>query len=304
MPDRKLYFVTGKGGVGKSTVVAALAVREQKRGRRVLVATSEPNERLSLLLGGPPFLSRLRQDGERLWTVNVDPPESIQEYGAMTLGSKRASAAIFGRAPVRSFLAAVPGLYPWAVLGKVIHHAGEVDSTGTARFDVVVFDAPATGHAVEMLRVPRVIMDVAPAGILRRDATRGWQKLTDPARTAVVLVSLPEPTPVDETLELDRRLREIGVASSWLVVNQVVPALFQPADARALAVSPRSSDGSAAAAVVDLAAERARRELLQEEALDRLRRQMPIPTTVLPCVPGSVDAAALQSLVAALGSAP
>lgn len=303
MDDRKFFFVTGKGGVGKTTVVAALAKRFEQQGRRILVAMAEPNERLSLLLGSGPLDHRIRQVSSGIWAVNIDSPEAIQEYGELTLGSKRAAAAIFANRHVRAFLGAVPGLFQWAILGKTLYHSAELTASGEPRFDVVLLDAPATGHAVEMLRVPRVIMDAVPAGALRRDAEDGWRKLQDRSHTAVVLVTLPESTPVDETLELSARLDEIGVPASWLVVNQVLPGLFAPANAAALAALPvdTTPDAPAVDRALARARERACREVLQADNLERLERALPLEISRVPYVLGGVESGSLAQVATALG---
>jgi len=105
-------------------------------------------------------------------------------------------------------------------------------SDGLPRFDVVILDAPATGHGLDMLRVPRTILDVVPPGILRRDAERAWTLLTDPKATLVMLVTLPEEMPVTETIQLARGLDEIGLPAGRIVVNGVLPPLFAPEERR------------------------------------------------------------------------
>ena len=113
--------------------------------------------------------------------------------------------AVFENRVVRFFLRAVPSLSETLMLGKILHEARS-ESHGRPRWDLVVVDAPATGHAVQLLGVPRALLDTVPGGPLRRDAEWMQALLSDPVRTAVALVSLPEEMPVTETAELDARI--------------------------------------------------------------------------------------------------
>jgi len=275
--DRRFLFVTGKGGVGKSTVTAALALALARRGRRVLVATSGATERLSTLFGVPPFSTEVRPITERIWGVQVGADAALREYGGMILKRRAVFDAVFNSQLVHDFLAGVPGLHEWAVLGKIWFHSTETDADDRPRFDTVIQDAPATGHGLEMLRVPKVIVDVVPPGILRRDAERAWHDLTDPARSGVVVVTLPEELPTTEALELTGTLTDdLALPVAAVVVNGVLEPLFDEAERRALApllprgmVEPRPglADGEAGLAI---AARRAARETLQAEHLARL----------------------------------
>ncbi len=286
--DRRFLFVTGKGGVGKSTVTAALALALARRGRRVLVATSGATERLSTLFGVSPFSTDVRPITDGIWGVQIGADAALREYGGMILKSRAVFDAVFNRQLVQDFLAGVPGLHEWAVLGKVWFHSTEMDGDGRPRFDTVIQDAPATGHGLEMLRVPKVIVDVVPPGILQRDAARAWRDLTDPIHSGVVVVALPEELPTTEALELTTTLTEdLALPVAAVVVNGLIEPLFTAAERRALApllprgiVEPRSDldDGAAGLAI---AARRAARETLQAEHLARLAA-IPAPRVELP----------------------
>lgn len=276
--DRRFLFVTGKGGVGKSTVTAALALALASRGRRVLVATCCAKERLSTLFGVAPLTSAIRPLTSGVWGVKVAAEEALREYGAMVLRSRTVFDALFQSQLVHGFLAGVPGLSEWAVLGKLWYHSTEVDRDGRPRFDTVLHDAPATGHGVEMLRVPKVIVDLVPPGILRRDAERAWNDLSDPARAGVIVVALPEELPTTEALELVVTLeRELSLSVAAVVANGVLEPLFSADERRVLraqfsATALASPPEGLPPAAVGLwcAARRAVRESLQEDHLARL----------------------------------
>lgn len=277
---KRFLFVTGKGGVGKTSFSLALARALATAGRRVLLAAPDPAAYRQCLpkaaFNLDPTLA-----GPRLWTVHLDAAEAIQEYGRLIIKARLARHALFGNRPVRTFLAAVPGLYPWAELGKAWYHTTEVVD-GEPRFDTVVFDAPATGHGLEMLRLPRVLSELAPAGVMRRDAQLAWQLFQDPERSGVVLVTLPEELPVNEALEMHEQLAtELKLPVAAVVINRVRECLFSAAEQALLVGLPELANPSAADRVLDSAALSAFRERTQHRARGRLR-ELPAPLFELP----------------------
>lgn len=239
LEQRRFVFVTGKGGTGKTTVTAALAMALAKKGRRVLIALSEAKERTSVLFGVPPLGSEISVVAPNISAVKISADVALREYGEMILRSRAVYSAVFENKYVKGFFAAVPGLHQWAVLGKAWFHSTEVGPDGRPRFDIVLFDAPATGHGLDMLRVPKIIIDIAPPGLLRRDAERAWAMFKDPAQSGVVIVTLPEDLPATEAVELAGALRnELHLPIAEVIVNQVLDALFTESERREL-LTPR-----------------------------------------------------------------
>jgi anion-transporting ArsA/GET3 family ATPase len=277
MPDldrRRFLFVTGKGGVGKTTICAALALALAESGRRVLVAVMGVKEGVSSLLGQPPLGSDITELAPRIFGVALSPGPAIREYGQMKLRSRVLAGAIFENRFVQSFFAGAPGLKEWAVLGKAWYHSTETTPDGGPRFDTVLFDAPSTGHGLEMLRVPKVILDLAPPGILRTDAERAWQMFQNPARAGAVVVTLPEELPVNETEELVQALRgELDLPIAALVVNGIRPEIFRTEDrARLSSLVPQLPFGEAPGErALAAGVRRAERERSQAENRARLR---------------------------------
>lgn len=287
LAEKRFVLVTGKGGVGKTTVCAAEALALAAKGKRVLVAMCNAKERLSTMLGVPPIgadVARVAggtgQGG--VWGVNMLPERAIEEYGTLVLHSRALYKTLFDNRYVRTFLRAVPGMQEWSMLGKAWWHTTERLPDGSSRFDVVLLDAPATGHGLDMLRVPKVILDVVPPGILRRDAERAWALFQDEKTCAIVLVTLPEEMPTTETIELARALRELGLPIGRVVVNCVLPPLFSKEERAALlAVTPRASVDAGEAALA-AARDRSTRERVQAESLNRLSHELPVPPAFLP----------------------
>jgi len=226
--DRRLVVVTGKGGVGKSTVSAALAMLAARRGKRVLVAEVDARERVAPMLGGRPSGPVVRPVLPGISTVNVDPRHALEEYALMVVKVRAIYQAVFENRVVRFFLRAVPSLAETLMLGKILHEARS-EQNGRPRWDLVVVDAPATGHAVQLLGVPQALLGTVPGGPLRRDAEWMQALISDPARTAVALVSLPEEMPVTETSELDVQIGEgLKLPRGPVFLNAMPDARFTP----------------------------------------------------------------------------
>jgi anion-transporting ArsA/GET3 family ATPase len=283
LDQRRFLFITGKGGTGKTTVTAALAVALSGKGRRVLVAVCEPKERISTLLGTAPLGPDIAQVSPNIFAVKINPEAAMREYGEMILKSRTVSNAVFGSKYVKGFFAAVPGLHQWAMLGKAWFHSTERTPDGRPRFDVVLFDAPATGHGLEMLRVPKIIVDIVPPGMLRKDAENAWKMFQDERQSGVVVVSLPEDMPANESIELAEAVRgELNLPIAKVVVNQVVDLLFTEAE-RTVLQKPRALvPGSAGDEGLAAAARRATTEQIQAESVGKLEREIAAPMVTLP----------------------
>ena len=303
--DRRFIFVTGKGGVGKTTVSAALARALAGRGKRVLIAMCNAKERVSSMFASDPVGPDIVAIAPGIWAVNIEPEHAFEEYGRMVLKVPGLYRVVFHNKYVRSFLPAVPGLAEWAMLGKAWFHTTEVTADGRPRFDVVLFDAPATGHGLDMLRVPKVIVEIVPPGILRRDAERAWTMFTDRTQTSVVVVTLPEELPVTETLELIGAIDDdLRLPLGALVINGVLPVLFSEGEARELATVLR--DGAVGApeppsdaSGVRAAARRAVQERAQAASQARLVAATTLPRIVLPHLFGdAATPAAIEKLSA------
>jgi anion-transporting ArsA/GET3 family ATPase len=282
LADKRFVVVTGKGGVGKTTVCAAEATALAAKGKRVLIAMCNAKERLSTMFGVSPIGPDIVQVADRVWAVNIQPEKALQEYGVLVLHSRALARTLFDSKYVRAFLRAVPGMQEWSMLGKAWWHTTEKQPDGALKYDVVILDAPATGHGIDMLRVPKVILDVVPPGILRRDAERAWALFRDPKACAIVLVTLPEEMPTTETIELAGALGDLGLPIGRVVVNGVMPPLFSPAERVALSgLGPLAAKTPGDGALV-AGRDRAAREALQAESLGRLSRALTAPPAFLP----------------------
>jgi anion-transporting ArsA/GET3 family ATPase len=287
LPDLfNLRFVTvvGKGGVGKTTVSAALALAAARRGKRVLIAMCNAKERVSQLLEVAPIGARNQTVLPGVDAVNMNPQVALEEYGMMVLKVRTLYKAIFENRLVSAFLHGTPGIEAWSMLGKAQFHAHETLPDGRPRYDMVILDAPATGHGLEMLRVPRVLLDITPPGLLRREAERAWDLFSDPKRAGAVVVTLPEDMPVSESVELYAALTsELKMPVAALAVNGTIPQLFDDADGAWLGEAAAAApEGELLHTLLKAGRRRTLREQVQRDALGRIERELPLKRFELP----------------------
>ncbi|HKJ23533.1 MAG TPA: ArsA-related P-loop ATPase, partial [Myxococcota bacterium] len=229
--DRRLVIVTGKGGTGKTSVVAALALAAAHAGRRVLVAETGLDESVPPLLapGSPPVGYAGREIRPGITALRIEPYEALAEYVGLQFGVRAMTDLVFRNAAFHQLMDASPGWRELITLGKVWHLQQQEGPDGSPRFDLVVVDAPATGHGITFLDVPRVVISAIRAGPLRRHA--GWVEdmVRSPDDTLLLPVALGEELPARETAELVTRLREeVGVAVDRVVVNAVARSPLPP----------------------------------------------------------------------------
>jgi anion-transporting ArsA/GET3 family ATPase len=219
--ERRLLFVTGKGGVGKSTVAAALGLLGTARGKRTLVCEVDAKGNLADFFETPRTTFKPRQVEPNLFAMSMDTEESLAEYLKLQL-KLPVVARIGPLARAFEFVAtAAPGVKEILTVGKLAYEVRE------RHYDLVVVDAAPTGHIVGQLAAPQGINELVKVGLVRQQTDWVLRILGDAATTGVVVVTTPEEMPVNETIELLGRLREeTDVHAAAIVVNRVLPELF------------------------------------------------------------------------------
>jgi anion-transporting ArsA/GET3 family ATPase len=281
--DKQFVIIGGKGGVGRTTVAAALALAASRRGKRVLLAQTKSKERLSKLFAVPPVGPELVRLRDQLWAVNMTPQAALIEYGAMVLHSEFIARQVLENKVSRAFLHAIPGLDDYSMLGKAWWHTTE-EHDGRRRWDMVILDGPATGHLVTMLQIPRAILAAVPEGPLTRPAQAAVDLMRDPKRTAMAIVTLAEDLPSNEAIELARRIeKQVQVPLGPLVVNALYPPRFSHGPSgRALHALPEDVGDAGLQPLLTSARTAERRRALNDRYLDRLKTDLPLPQAHLP----------------------
>jgi anion-transporting ArsA/GET3 family ATPase len=277
----RVIILAGKGGVGKTTTAAALAVAAARAGRQVLLVELEGKSGLASMFGFE-AIKEEREVYPGLTVLPLAPDEALIEY-LETHGLGRMSKRLVNTGALDIVATAVPGMKEILVLGKV-------KALQKARAaDVIVVDGPAAGHAVTFLLSPKGLLDAVRVGPVLTQAIEVTEMLDDPDRAQVMLVTLPEETPVNETVETAQAFTErVGLTLGPLVVNGVYPD--RPLDGMATPEEIRAAAVSAGVTVPDGDVEHlaraarflTRRRRLQEEQLARLAERLDLPQVVLP----------------------
>jgi anion-transporting ArsA/GET3 family ATPase len=279
-------------------VAAGIAAACARRGRRTLLFEADANDRFGDFFGSPPVGESIVQLDENLFAVNTNARAALEEYGLMVLRFRRVYKMVFENRVTKHFLRAIPGLDDYALIGKAWYHTTE-ENKGKPVWDTLVFDLPASGHALSMLKIPWVILETVPEGPLTRDARSLVELLLDRRRSALVLVTLAEEMPANEARDLTASLnKRLGLKVAHLFVNQVYPnrfpegspitevlaALVDSHGPKADIESPNPGaseqcDLAALTAHADLARQR---RALNERYIQKLHRTVPAPRSELP----------------------
>jgi anion-transporting ArsA/GET3 family ATPase len=283
--DKRLLFVTGKGGVGKSTVALALGLAAASRGKRTIVCEVSSQETASRLFKKGEIGFNEVQVAPDLWAISIDPDESLREYLLLQL-KVRAMRDLLVRSRLFNYLtAATPGLKELVTIGKIWELA-QIDRRvkKASNYDLVIVDAPATGHGVGFLQTPRTFAGIARMGPVHSQAQELHRFITDHDATGVVIVSLPEEMPVNESAALESQLsHEVGMAVDRVYMNAVYPERFSKGEAGSLERTLDDAEGPSRAAIRAALSEH-RRARSHRAQLQRLKRRVSSPVKTLPFI--------------------
>jgi anion-transporting ArsA/GET3 family ATPase len=281
--DKRLVFVTGKGGVGKTTVAVALGMRAAAEGKRTIVCEVSSQENASRIFDHTEVGFHEVEMAENLWSISIDPDESMREYVLLQL-KVRAMRDMLFRSRIFNYLAAAtPGLKELVTIGKIWELAQLDRKVKSGRkYDLVIVDAPATGHGIGFLQTPRTFAAIARVGPIHSQAQQLDRLITDQEHTGVAIVALPEEMPVNESAALEHDLREeVGVAVDRVYMNGLYPERFSSEEAERLGKLAGEEEGAVRAAARAALSECSRARS-QRAQLARLRRRVQAPVKTLP----------------------
>jgi len=283
--DKHLLYVTGKGGVGKTTVSAALGLAAAAHGRRTIICEVAAQERVSRAFAREGVQREVEVElAENLWAISIDPNLALQEWLSKQLGGGPAVRLLARSSAFQYFVAAAPGARELITIGKVWELAQlERWDRHNRTYDLVIVDAPSSGHGLAMLTTPRTFGEIARVGPIKRQATKITEMLSDPARTGYVAVALAEEMPVNETRELGAKLEHaVGLGLDSVIVNGLYPERYTNADAERLRATAADGLDPEALGALRAALAEHERARAQRTHVRRLKKEARAPVVTLP----------------------
>jgi anion-transporting ArsA/GET3 family ATPase len=275
---KRALIVVGKGGVGRTSVAGALAIARSRETARVLALEYDRMGALAATFGRRPSLEAIEAAAPGVWTSVLDGAHQLEEYLATVVPSRTMLKAIVGSGAYRYFVEAAPGLRELITIGKIYHELEH--RPPSPPWDCIVLDAPASGQALSVLRMPIAARETFGAAIAGFTADRVSELLRDPGRCGVALVTSPEPFAVSETIETHAALKALGMEVTAVIFNRMRTPRF---DARAVTrLARRASAASPGADIlIALAQGEIRRAGDERRAVRLVRRRIPAPVIEL-----------------------
>ncbi len=280
--DRRLVVVTGKGGVGKTTVAAAIALLAARSGRRTIVCEVAGQRRIPGLLGHPTAGAPGDEEpvAPELWATTIDPEGALTEWAGQVVRPRALLELALRSRAFSTFANAAPGARELVTITKAWELGHDPRwRAGRSGYDLVVLDAPASGHGLALLRTPRTFAEIARVGPIASQARLVAGALADAERSAIVVVTTGEETPVNETLQLEQQVSGLlGHGPSVIVANALLRDALSRSDMEAV-------DAHVGPPVATALRRRHERAALQAAQLRRLRRHAHAPVVTVPFLP-------------------
>lgn len=284
--DRRLIINMGKGGVGKSIVSASLAKLAVEKGKRVLLVQVNTQDKISDYLGVGKSGSEISEVLPNLFSVNISPPAALKEYALMQVKMEFIYKLVFENRAVKYFLRAVPALNELVVLGKIYYHVNQtIKKSDKPLYDLVIVDAPPTGHGLFLINLPNVMLRVVKSGPVFKEATGMLNMLRDPSQTLINLISLAEEMPVSETMEMYETIRdEYNYPMGFLFVNAVFPDMFDAEDKNCIQNIFEKATDKEVTNLARVASIVSSRRKLSETFIEMLKKNVALPMIKIPYI--------------------
>jgi anion-transporting ArsA/GET3 family ATPase len=283
--SRRVVFLLGKGGVGTTSVSAALALAASDAGNSVLAMETDQRAPMAhafevMAAFEPAMVS------ERLFEMVLEGRHALEEYLKLVIPARTVMRAVFSSRLYQFFVNAAPGLKELMMLGKIYYEA-ERKLAGRDHWDLIVVDGPASGQALSLLKMPTAAQQTFGDSVVGREAANIDRALRDDGETAVVLVTTPEPLPISETLETAATLREVGIKPAAIIFNQSRTPNFSNRDVTKLKEHLVATGNASDVQYLGRIAKNELDRVSQaEKALAQLRAEISIPAIELPLLRG------------------
>ncbi len=252
MFNKRLLMFTGKGGVGKSTIAAGLAVLAAQMSKRVLIVEIDTKSAMKQIFDVPYLGFEPIEISDNIWAINIDPKEALEEYIQEHARIHKLAQLITGNKILRYFFKTAPAVNELVTINAIYRLEQEKSAIGP-RFDIIIIDMPASGHALLFLQIPQMVKRLTRRGPLFKMVDKYDKLLRDPAKTMLNIVTLPEEMPVTETIELLGKLKDGNdLPLGYLFINCVPERIFDDNEAGLLRSMKISADDNGNEAVSEL----------------------------------------------------
>ncbi len=280
--DKRVVFVAGKGGTGKTTLTCALAIAAAEGGKRVLVVETRENDALAPLFGREMLADKPSPLGENIWGARINPKRVLGEYVQKYVTIPFVAQQITGSRVFDHLASATPGLKEVMTLAEIWRFEKRKDpKSDKPLYELIIVDSPATGHGLSLLRVPTTLVSMLQTGPIAEQTRWVHEMLRDPERTGILVATLPEELPVNEALEFCRKAEnDLDMRVEAVVANMVYSVVFNPEEISV--IEGLEGNGNACSPMIEAAKRQINRRRVQESHLERLLNEGEHPVIRIP----------------------